>query len=277
MFFFPLFDDNPSKKTPFVTWIIIIICFLIFFYQSNLNIVEYNKFIFSFGLIPAILSNQFELPENLNIIHPILTLISSAFLHAGWMHILGNMFYLWIFGDNVEDAMGTLNFIFFYLICAISGGILQVLVNSSSITPMVGASGAIAGILGSYFMLYPKANVKVFFWFLIFFRTINVPAWIVLSIWIAGQFMSAPSSLLNGGGGVAYFAHIGGFLTGIILTPFMKREEVRIFSNSLSESWRHHKTTKSDIKYTFTHNRNVSLPVHKKKRKSSLPKIKRLK
>ena len=189
------------------------------------------------------------------------------------MHILGNMLYLWIFGDNVEDSMGKLKFFIFYILCAISGSLLQYYSNPSSDIPIVGASGAIAGVLGSYLILYPKANIKVFMWVIIIFRTINIPAWIVLGIWILGQFFSLSSSP-SSGGGVAYFAHIGGFIAGMALTPLLKNKDKPIFNERLSSPWVVKKTQTSDISKTFTHGRKSSLPIFKKS-KGSLPRFRR--
>ena len=272
MFFIPLYDENPSKKRPLVTWAFIAICFIIFIYQFNLSQRSELNFIYKYAFIPDYLNNYY-IVSKLTSLDPILTLITSAFLHAGWMHILGNILYLYIFGDNVEDSMGKLKFLLFYLICAISGSLLQYYSNPSSEIPIVGASGAIAGVLGSYLILYPKANIKVFMWIIIIFRTINVPAWIVLSIWIMGQFFSLSNST-SSGGGVAYFAHIGGFFAGMILTPILKNKNKVLFNKSLSSPWEIKRTQKSDLKNTFTHGRKSSLPIFRKS-KGSLPKFKR--
>ena len=272
MFFIPLYDENPSKKRPLVTWALIAICFIIFIYQFNLSQRSELNFIYKYAFIPDYLNNYY-IVSKLTSLDPMLTLITSAFLHAGWMHILGNMLYLYIFGDNVEDSMGKLKFFLFYVICAIAGSLLQYYSNPSSEIPIVGASGAIAGVLGSYLILYPKANIKVFMWIIIIFRTINVPAWIVLSIWIMGQFFSLSNST-SSGGGVAYFAHIGGFFAGMILTPILKNKNKALFNKSLSSPWEIKRTQKSDLKNTFTHGRKSSLPIFKKS-KGSLPKFKR--
>ena len=271
MFFFPLFDDNPAKNFPITTWLIIFICSLIFIYQTSLDNNDLNFIFYNFGVVPAFITLPSN-SENLTFIHPYLTLLSSAFLHAGWMHLIGNMLYLWIFGDNVEDSMGIMRFVIFYIICALSAGLLQVTFNPTSYIPMVGASGAIAGVLGSYLVLYPKANVKVFIWIIFFVRTINVPAWIVLGIWIMIQFISLPESLNSQSGGVAYFAHIGGFIAGDILTPFFKKPEKQIFASAHSHSWEHRSTEKSDFKNFITHNKSLSsVPLLKKRLKSSVP------
>ena len=273
MFFLPLFDENPSKNKPAITWIIIISCIAIFVYQLSLpQSLEY-KFIYNYSFIPIYLAN-FNSENYIAPLNPFFTLITSCFLHAGWMHLIGNMLYLWIFGDNVEDSMGKSRFVLFYLLCAVSGSLLQYYSNPYSEIPIIGASGAIAGVLGSYLILYPKANIKVFIWIIIFIRTVNVPAWIVLSIWILGQFFSLSNEISSNGGGVAYFAHIGGFIAGLLLTPIMKNKDVSLFNDQLSSPWQVSKANKSDLKYTFTHNRGSSLPVFKKS-KGSLPNFKR--
>ncbi len=162
------------------------------------------------------------------------TVLTSAFLHGGWLHLGGNMLYLWIFGDNVEDAMGPVRFVLFYGLCALGAALAQGLVDPASTVPMIGASGAIAGVLGAYLILHPRAAVRVVLVIVIFFRFIHLPAWLVLGVWIAGQFIAVPAALNNtGGGGVAYFAHIGGFVTGMLLIPFFKRREVALFDRGL--------------------------------------------
>ena len=273
MFFLPLFDENPSKNVPLVTWFFIGLCFIIFFYQYNLTNYLELKFIYKYSFIPFFF-NDFNNENPVSFLNPYLTLVTSAFLHAGWMHILGNMLYLWIFGDNVEDSMGSVKFFVFYLLCAIGGSLLQYFSNPTSDIPIVGASGAIAGVLGSYLILYPKANIKVFMWVIIIIRTINVPAWIVLSVWILGQFFSVSAGSSSGGGGVAYFAHIGGFITGMALTPLMRKKGTPLFNEQLTSPWEISKANKSDIKRTFTHNRSSSLPSFKRTR-SSLPKFRK--
>jgi len=272
MFFLPLYDENPSKRPPIITWAFMFICFIVFMYQFNLPQRLEIGFVYKYAFIPDYLSNYY-IVSNLAHINPLITLITSAFLHAGWMHILGNMLYLWIFGDNVEDSMGKFKFFIFYILCAVSGSLLQYYSNPSSDIPIVGASGAIAGVLGSYLILYPKANIKVFMWVIIIFRTINIPAWIVLGIWILGQFFSLSSSP-SSGGGVAYFAHIGGFIAGMALTPLLKNKDKPIFNERLSSPWVVKKTQTSDISKTFTHGRKSSLPIFKKS-KGSLPRFRR--
>jgi membrane associated rhomboid family serine protease len=169
-----------------------------------------------------------NLPARFYLIPAWATMFTSMFLHGGWMHLIGNMLYLWIFGNNVEDAMGHFRFIVFYLLCGVAAVFAQALPNSESTVPMIGASGAISGVLGAYLLLHPRAQVLV--WVpLGFMRPIYLPAFIVLSFWFVLQLINsamAPSE----GGGVAWGAHIGGFLAGMVLIPFFKYRRTRLFS-----------------------------------------------
>ena len=155
-------------------------------------------------------------------------------MHGSWMHLIGNMVFLWIFGDNIEDSMGHKKFIVFYLVSGVCAALLQAIINPNSEIPMIGASGAIAGVLGAYLVLHPKANVNVLFWLFIFITVIKVPAFIVLSIWIISQFFSAS---VGSEGGVAYFAHIGGFVAGGLLISFFKDSHIRLFQEGNSQSF----------------------------------------
>lgn len=229
MFFFPISDDNDSSSRPYVCYCIIIICSFIFLWQNALPTALYKEAIYNFGIIPAaVLGDQ---PSYLN---PYLTIFTSMFMHGGWMHLLGNMVFLWIFGDNIEDSMGHKKFLAFYLICGVLAAFLQVIINPDSTVPMIGASGAIAGILGAYLVLHPKANVNVLFWLFIFITVIKVPAFIVLSVWIVSQFFSAS---IGSEGGVAYFAHIGGFIAGGLLISFFKDSHIKLFQEGNSQSF----------------------------------------
>lgn len=272
MFFFPLFDDNPTTKFPLMTWIIIFLCIFVFIFQLSLNNSQNNSFIYSYGLTPIFLKHYFSSPHFLNPINPLITLITSAFIHGGWFHIAGNMLYLWIFGDNVESSFGKVRFLFFYFLCAIFACLCQFLVNPSSTIPMVGASGAIAGVLASYLILHPQANVKVFVWIFIFIRLVNVPAWIVLGFWIFSQFISIYGNFYDSGGGVAYFAHIGGFFVGLVLTPIFKRKSIKIFAPANSTSWKNEAMSAKEIKLALKTSKNVSVPSFKKHKKTSVPK-----
>ncbi len=202
--FFPYKDDNPAILTPFVTYGIIAINIFVFFFQLSIELnstANAQSFIYHYGLVP----NDFTF----------ISLFTSMFMHGGFAHILGNMWFLWIFGDNIESLLGHFRYALFYLTCGVGAALTQILFNPSSTIPMVGASGAIAGVLGAYMILYPKARVHVFVFF-IFITTIQVPAQIVLGLWFLMQLSNGLDSLgVNLSGGVAWFAHIGGFIVGI--------------------------------------------------------------
>ena len=225
MFFFPISDDNQSNSKPYVCYSIIAVCCFIFLWQSTLPTDLNQNAIYNFGVIPAAL-----LGDQQSFISPALTVFTSMFMHGGWMHLIGNMVFLWIFGDNIEDSMGHKKFLFFYLICGLLAALLQALINPSSPVPMIGASGAIAGILGAYLILHPKANINVLFWIIIFITVVKVPAFIVLSVWIISQFFGST-------GGVAYFAHIGGFIAGALLIYFFKYPHIELFQEGNTNSF----------------------------------------
>lgn len=205
---FPIRDHNPSGRTPYVTSALILInCVVFLGYWLGLSSdAQLNYFFFQWGMIPENLM-RVERPE---------TVLTAMFLHAGWMHIIGNMLFLWIFGDNLEDEMGHGGFLLFYLLSGIAAAAGQVAMAPYSPVPMVGASGAIAGVMGGYLLLFPKARVDVLFIFFIFFRVFSIPAWIVLGAWFGIQLFSG-MSLPTEGGGVAYWAHAGGFLGGVLM------------------------------------------------------------
>ena len=227
MFFFPFADENPTNKIPILNWLIIFICSITFLkYIFEHNYVQEQLFI-SFGMIPAILFGYSELSTQLKVIPAYITIITSMFLHGGWMHLIGNMMYLYIFGDNIEEILGRVKFLLFYFITGIIAALTQALLDPSSTIPMIGASGAIAGILGGYLVLYPKAKIKVFFWFIIFFKVFRIRAFIVLGGWILIQLFSFSGDGFNTGG-VAYGAHIGGFVAGAILIKFFHRKKSHI-------------------------------------------------
>jgi membrane associated rhomboid family serine protease len=205
---FPIRDHNPSGQTPYVTFTLIAINVLVFlWYFTSLSEWDTQRLFLAWGLVPARLMSG----EGLE------TVVTSMFLHAGWMHLGGNMLFLWIFGDNLEEEMGHLGFLIFYLACGAAAGLAQALPDPGALTPMVGASGAIAGVMGGYLLLFPKARVDVLFIFIIFFRIVAIPAWIVLGIWLALQIFSGVATPTDAGG-VAYWAHVGGFVAGLVLT-----------------------------------------------------------
>ena len=209
---FPYKDDNPRILVPYVTYCIIGINALIFVLQFNLGISDPSAekaFIYRFGFIPADFS--------------IITIFSSMFLHGGISHIMGNMWFLWVFGDNVEGVLGHLKYAIFYLMCGLAATISQLLINPNSTIPMVGASGAIAGVLGMYMIRFPHARVHVFAFIIIFFTTFRVPAMFVLGFWFFNQLTNGFGSLgFDTTGGVAWFAHIGGFIAGVMLNQAFK-------------------------------------------------------
>lgn len=214
---FPYKDDNPRILVPYVTFGLICLNALVFIFQFGLKLKDPEiaaNIILTFGLIPA----QFSM----------LSLITSMFLHGGFAHIVGNMWFLWVFGDNVESTMGHVRFLVFYILCGLAAGFAQITINPDSIIPMVGASGAIAGVLGTYMIRFPHARVHVFVFIVIFFTTIQVPAYLVLGIWFIIQFTSGLGSLgFDTTGGVAWFAHIGGFIAGIIIQHLFKIIKLR--------------------------------------------------
>jgi membrane associated rhomboid family serine protease len=211
----PLRDENPTLITPWVTRTLVAINVAVFIYQMTLLIGDgehmYVGFVQGLALRPDFLLSP-SVWGSMPIPAP-LTVFTSMFVHSGLWHLLGNMIYLWIFGDNVEDSMGHLRFLAFYLLCGLAAALTQVLLSPGSTTPMVGASGAIAGVLGAYLVLHPGAQVLTLVFLVIFIRVMYLPAIVLLGIWFALQILSA----VGGGAGVAWYAHIGGFVAGVIL------------------------------------------------------------
>ncbi len=216
----PLHDDNPTTLKPVITISLIVACSLVFLWQQSLFPAEAERAIFAFGFVPAALFGGRAVVPEAGAVPAELAVITSMFLHGGWMHLIGNMLYLWIFGNNIEDAMGHVRFTVFYVLCGIGAALAQALQDPSSIVPMIGASGAIGGVLGGYLLLYPRARVLVLIPLGFFMHLMRIPALAVLGFWFVLQFLQ---TALSGGeaGGVAYWAHIGGFVTGMVLiVPF---------------------------------------------------------
>jgi membrane associated rhomboid family serine protease len=214
---FPIRDTQPSYSTPMVTIALIVVNVLVFLYEISLEPFSRNAFIGTYGLVPEHFST--------------LNLVTSMFLHGGWMHLLGNMWFLWIFGDNIEDVLGHGKFLLFYLICGVAAGLTQVFLTTDPRIPTVGASGAIAGVMGAYMLKFPHSRVLTLVTIIFFFTTIEVPAWVMLIYWFAIQFTSGVGSIAyshaaEGGGGVAFFAHVGGFLAGALLVNAMGPRQV---------------------------------------------------
>ena len=229
MFFLPLFDENSTSNRPVIVWLVMAVCIMVFFWQQSLDNVSARLALYQLGFVPTIVFQGDTLPTKLTLVPAWTTIFTSMFLHGGWLHLGGNMLYLWIFGDNVEDSMGRIKFIIFYFLCGITAALAQAAINPSSAIPMVGASGGIAGVLGAYLVLHPKAAVRCLMIIIVFFRFINLPAWLVLGGWIGLQFAAAPQAFEETGGGVAYMAHIGGFVAGVVLIPFFKKPYISLF------------------------------------------------
>ncbi len=221
----PLRDDNPSSITPIVTIGLIIGCTLTFLWQSSLGPQHFEAAIYSLGMIPAVLFHHGQLDPHLVIIPAALSLITSMFMHGGWMHLIGNMVYLWIFGNNVEESMGTVRFISFYVLCGVIAALAQAFINPDSQIPMVGASGAISGVLGAYMMLFPRAKVLVLIPLGVLTQLMRLPAIWVLGLWFGMQLFSTLGSR-PGEGGVAFLAHAAGFLAGMLLIRVFKYPRV---------------------------------------------------
>ncbi|MBU0725275.1 MAG: rhomboid family intramembrane serine protease [Alphaproteobacteria bacterium] len=224
----PINDDNPTERFALVTLSLMLLCGAAFLWQVSLGEPSGTRFIYALGLIPSVLLGAQHLPADMAVVDPWMTVLTSMFLHGGWLHLGGNMLYLWIFGNNVEEALGRLRFLLFYLLCGAAAAALQVGADTGSVVPMIGASGAISGVLGAYLMLFPRANVWVLLPLGIFTRLTPLPAIIVLGFYFVLQLISA---LLDQGqeGGVAWYAHIGGFVAGVLLVGLMKRRGVPLF------------------------------------------------
>jgi membrane associated rhomboid family serine protease len=219
----PLRDINPTERFAIVTLALIILNCAVFLFELTLGRMAGELFVESFALIPKRLFSHEAAIDG--VLPAMATVVTAMFLHGGFFHIAGNMLYLWIFGNNVEDAMGRMRFIAFYLLCGLCAAYAHALMNRSSVIPMIGASGAVAGVLGAYLLLYPRARVVTLVFFGFFMRTIEVPAMVVLGLWFVLQFLNA--LVTDGsGGGVAWYAHIGGFAAGVLLIGPFKRKDV---------------------------------------------------
>jgi membrane associated rhomboid family serine protease len=216
----PISDENPTTRRPYVTYALIAVNALAWFFELSRGVPEST---FDYGAIPSWVLHRMRdgtlhLPglmgSGIVQLHQEVpwpwTIVTSMFMHGGWLHIIGNMWFLWIFGDNVEDAMGSVKYLIFYLLCGLAAAMAQVLATPGSQIPMVGASGAIAGVLGAYIVLYPHARVRCLWILFIIITTVYVPAWLLLGIWFISQFFIP-------GEGVAWMAHVGGFATGFLL------------------------------------------------------------
>jgi membrane associated rhomboid family serine protease len=208
----PYKDDNPTHRFPYVTIGIIISNILIFLLEI-IYPPGMEKTVYAYGAVPQYILTF----EKFQPIHPALTVFTAMFMHGGVFHLGGNMLYLWIFGNNIEDKLGHLRFIIFYIFCGITAAYSHALIDPHSLTPMIGASGAISGILGAYLLLFPRAGVYTLIFLGFFVQVVKIPALIVIGFWAIVQFINGlVSTGLVKQGGVAWFAHIGGFLTGLL-------------------------------------------------------------
>jgi len=237
---FPLRDSIPSRSVPVATRAIILVNLVAFVFELTLSPESLQQIIYLFGIVPARFTDR---EWALSVGFPVGTywpIVTHQFLHGGWLHIISNMWALWIFGDNVEDRMGSMRFTIFYLLCGAVAGLVHVFINPDSRIPSVGASGAIAGVLGAYLLFFPTARVLVLFPVFIFPFFFQVPAVLYLVIWFFTQLFSGTSSLTgsNKAGDIAWWAHIGGFICGMIVCwMFAKRSPVALESDEKPDEW----------------------------------------
>ncbi len=218
----PLRDLNPRRTTPFVTVLIIVANVLVFMYQLSLGPRAGQQFAFEFGFIPARI--ELAVSGQASLGQAFLPMLTSMFLHSGFLHILGNMWFLWIFGDNIEDHLGHFNYLLFYVVCGVGASVAHTIANWGSTLPAVGASGAISGVMGAYIVLFPGSRVVTLVPLVVFFFTVELPAVVILGYWFVLQFLSGVGSLgVKTTGGVAFWAHIGGFLLGALLVVGSRR------------------------------------------------------
>ena len=236
--FFPLKDENPTTRPPIVTIGLMVICLLVFLLEKASGQQGMQQIIYQFGLIPSVLLGLNELPPNLDVIPAGATLITSMFLHGGWMHLIGNMWFLWIFGNNIEDELGHGRFLLFYLLSGLGAAALQIIIGPNSDIPMVGASGAISGVLGAYMLLYPKARILTLVFLGFFITMMRITAIWFLGIWFGMQLLYGLASAGGTGGGIAWWAHIGGFLAGVGLLYIMRKKKVKAFGEPRRSAFR---------------------------------------
>jgi membrane associated rhomboid family serine protease len=224
----PLRDDQPTFSTPFVNYFLIVLNIMVFVWELSVGHRALNAFMMEFGVVPghtlAVLTGH----SYDGLATAVVPLFTSLFLHASFLHVAGNMLFLWIFGDNVEDYLGHFTYLVFYLLSGLAAGATHILLNQGSRIPSVGASGAIAGVMGAYFILYPKARVLIWFPPIFLF---HVPAWLMLGYWFIGNFLSGTATAIaetrETSGGVAFWAHVGGFVAGVIMVNLFRERPHR--------------------------------------------------
>ena len=225
----PLRDHIATSRIPYVTYAVVGACVLVFLWQLSLGARAGQEAVYALGAIPAVIFGDARLPADIAMVPPLATVFTSMFMHGGWMHLIGNMLYMWIFADNVEDSMGHLRFIVFYLLCGVAAVLAQALPNVASQVPMIGASGAISGVLGAYLLLFPRARVLVMIPLGFIMKTHYLPAAAVLGFYFVFQVVMTAMTPA-GGGGVAFAAHLGGFAAGAALILVFKHRRVPLFS-----------------------------------------------
>ncbi len=212
----PVKDTIPSSTFPFINYFLITLNCTVFFYEVNLDQEQVFRLIHTWGVIPSTFLSLDGNP---------LTLATSMFLHGGWLHFIGNMLYLYIFGDNVENRLGHSRYLLFYMCCGFLASICQIFSEPSSNIPMIGASGAIAGVMGAYFVLFPHSRIVTVIFIIFIIKIVEVPAFFFLAFWFMLQFLSGAVTVSAEGGGVAWWAHIGGFMGGILLLLLLKNRK----------------------------------------------------
>lgn len=218
----PIRDSQPHYTRPFVTTALVGFNVLVFLFQLSLDDMTRNDFVHAFGLVPE----RFH----------VLNLFTSMFLHGGWLHLIGNMMFLWVLGDNIEDILGHGQFLLFYLASGLAAGLAQYAVYPDSRVPMIGASGAIAGVMGAYLVKFPHSRIEMVFWVIVVFFG-EVPAWLMLIYWFGLQFLNGVGSVVQmhaNSGGTAWFAHIGGFLAGMVLILVMRQRDRYLLRRDLT-------------------------------------------
>jgi len=233
----PIRDENSTNETPYTTYALMSLNILVWFLVQGAGTDEaLSRSVCEYGFVPAALFTGIDGAACSTVHVPsFLSIFTSMFMHGGWMHLLGNMLFLWVFGDNVEDSMGHARFLVFYLLGGVFAALAQGISDSGAVVPMVGASGAIGAVMGAYLFLYPKVKVTIAVFIVILFWTFRVPAYLMLGYWIAVQAISAASTSAAGGG-IAFWAHIGGFLSGILLVQVFKSNE--LLTNHAHYGWR---------------------------------------
>ena len=233
---FPLRDENPTNLTPVVTIGIIIVCSVLYLIQLAGGESVAESQILNFGLIPGEVTQGDGIGINMLISGHFYSFFSSIFIHGGFLHVLGNMLFLWIFGNNIEDALGHKRFILFFLICGFIAGLAQVAMDTNSPIPMVGASGAVSGVMAAYILLYPHAKIVTLLFLGIFVTFVRISAGWYIGGWFVMQAIQGVASSPSGGG-VAWWAHIGGFIAGLVLLPILKKTRQTLFQPKRLGPW----------------------------------------